>query len=109
MAIVDGRGNPLAMQLSSASLGEVKRLIAAKAYDSNPLRKRLSDRKIIPLFLLAVITRKQLTKMVGACGAIVNDGWWKELLLGVGTLGESLCDGNAAHRCTRLSYKLRSE
>jgi transposase len=83
MVVVDGAGVPLGSQLASASPAEVKlaesilarinlhgrkplRVIAERAYDSDPLRERLLD----PNMLLIAPHRRGRTKPA------FNDGRW---------------------------------
>ena len=83
MVVVDGSGIPLGSQLTSASPAEVKlaestlgrikvrrkkplRIIADRAYDSDPLRERLLEKDI----LLIAPHRRGRTK------AAFNDGRW---------------------------------
>jgi transposase len=83
MVVVDGSGIPLGSQLASASPSEVRlaestlarihvrrkkplRVIADRAYDSDPLRERLLDQNIL---LIAPHRR-------GRTRAAFNDGRW---------------------------------
>jgi len=110
MAIGDAHGLPLAIHTEAAAPAEVKlveatlqellvaekplRLIADKAYDSDPLRERLLDQEM----LLLAPHRKaapSLPLMMGAgCGAIANAGRSNASSLGCITLDDWWCAGN---------------
>ena len=133
MVVVDGAGVPLGNHLYSASPAEVRlaettlaairvgrrhragrprqkpvRVIADKAYDSDPLRKRLAaagNRADLPAQeRIAFVGRR---KMVEHCDDIGGDGSWNAPSLGRETSAVWSCAMTFAHNLSRvLSYRL---
>jgi hypothetical protein len=115
MVVVDGRGLPLGNYLHSASPAEVKlaettlatirvgrsqhsgrprqkpmRVIADKAYDSDPLRKRLRQRGI-ELICPHKRNRVRPATQDGSCDVTSGDGSWNVPMPGWETSGAWLC------------------
>ena len=129
MVVVDGRGLPLGNYLHSASPAEVRlaettlaairvgrrhhagrprqkplRVIADKAYDSDPLRKRLQQRGIELICSAQRIAFGPRRKTAERCGAIGGDGSSNAPTPGSETSAAWSCATTARSRSTARSF-----
>jgi len=123
MVVVDGSGIPLGSQLTSASPTEVKlaestltrinlpgkkppRIIADRAYDSDPLLERLLDQDML---LIAPHRRGRTNRPSttdAGCVATAIAGKWSAPLPGLKTTDGWSCDTSITCSCIKPSFML---
>ena len=101
----DTPANQSPQERSGEAQDTPKRVIGDKAYDSDPLRKRLKNAVSIFFRLIDATTGMLTDKMTDYGIATGDDIWSRELSAGSETFDESLSDTSIRSACTKPSYR----